>query len=52
MRSIGGRGYVHGLGCVILNSEIPLSTIVCSNPYGKNVKGQYLAGSFAGAAPS
>ena len=52
VRSIGGRGYVQDLGPVILNSEIPLSTIVCSNPYGKNVKEQYLAGSFAGAAPS
>ena len=52
LRRIGGRGYVHPFGDVILVSEIPLFKIVCSNPYGKNVKGQYLAGSFAGAAPS
>ena len=52
MRSIGGRGYVHPFGDVILVSEIPLFTIVCSNPFGKNEKEQYLAGSFAGAAPS
>ena len=52
LRRIGGRGYVHHFGDAILVSEIPLCKIVCSNPYGKNVKEQYLAGSFAGAAPS
>ena len=52
LRRIGGRGYVHNLGCVILVSEIPLCKIVYSNPYGKNIQEQYLAGSFAGAAPS
>ena len=43
---------MHHFGDAILVSEIPLCKIVCSNPYGKNVKEQYLAGSFAGAAPS
>ena len=52
MRSIGGRGYVHGFGCVILVSEIPLLIDIFSNPDGENVGRQCLVGSFSGALSS
>jgi hypothetical protein len=52
MRRIGGRGYVHDLGCVILVSEIPLLSLLCPNQDEKIVLRQCLPGSLFGANPS
>ncbi len=52
LRRISGRLWSKDFGSCGVDSAIPLSFMACSNLYGKNVWGQYLVGSFAGAAPS
>ena len=52
LRSIDGRVWSHDFGCDGLVSEIPFCEMAYSNLYGKNVKKQYLVGSFTGAVSS
>ena len=52
LRSIGGRGWSHDLGCDGLASEIPLFVHVYANLSGKNGRKQYLVGSLSGALSS
>ena len=52
LRSIDGRGWEYGFGCIGLVSEIPFFAMIYSNLYGKNEERQYLVGSFTGAVAS
>ena len=49
MRSVDGRLWSRDLGCDGVNDETPFFGNIQSNPDGKNVGRQYLAGSFSGA---
>ena len=52
MRSVDGRIWSLLLGVDGSVDETPFLRNILSNLYGKNVRKQYLAGSFSGALPS